>query len=102
MPARRRLEDGVVYGNIFDGAINSTQFALVYERSDRIRKMFNRFVSIRKIFLEIFQERGNAPEKHSGVPVVIAGSNVFLGFSQLGLLGETPDGENREVPHREP
>src|SRR5260221_2280145 len=54
-------------------------------------------MSLWQVTLQVFQECRNAPEKHSRVPMVIAGGDIFFRKLQLGFLGETPDGEHREA-----
>ena len=46
-----------------------------------------------QIFFQGIEKRGDAPEKHSGVPAVIAGSHVFFSECELRVFRE---GLNRE------
>src|SRR5436190_18080814 len=52
---------------------------------------------LRQKALQILQERGYPPEKHAGVPMIVACSDILLREFQFGFLREAADGKNREV-----
>src|SRR5260370_24239217 len=43
--------------------------------------------------LQILKEGGYPPEKHSSVPVIASGSDVFLREVQFGFFRESPNGK---------
>src|SRR5260370_8000705 len=43
--------------------------------------------------LQILKEGGSPPEKHSSVPVIASGSDVFLREVQFGFFRESPNGK---------
>ncbi len=47
--------------------------------------------------VEIFEKGGRAPEKHSGVPVIVAGTGVHFRNGKRRLFGEAPHCINRET-----
>src|SRR5260370_12212866 len=91
-----RLEDGVVYGNIFELRITDAEFALVIPGSDKLSEFSQRGVRFWQKSFQILKKRGNPPEKHPGIPVIVFGSNIFLRKLQLGFLRESPHGKHRE------
>ena len=44
--------------------------------------------------MEQIEEGGDAPEKHSGVPEIFSGGEIFAGDVERGLFGEAMDREN--------
>src|SRR5579859_215119 len=95
--ARSRFENGVIHGNIFESGIYSPQVPVVAARANGCAKFFERSVCLRQKSLEIIEKRRDAPEKHSRVPVIVAGSYVLLREFESGLFREALYGERREL-----
>ncbi len=51
--------------------------------------------------LEIFEEGRDAPEKHAGVPMVVAARDIFLCDRKGRLFRETANGENGKAVRME-
>src|SRR6266853_710570 len=92
--ARRRFENRVVHGNVFKLGIGVRERARVSRGSYFARQTHQRIMSFRQKLLEIAQERRNAPEEHSCVPIVASGRNVFSRALERGFFRESPHREN--------
>src|SRR6266853_3457878 len=92
--ARRRFENRVVHGNVFKLGIGVRERARVSRGSYFARQTHQRIMSFRQKLLEIAQERRNAPEEHSRVPIVASGRNVFSRAFERGFFRESMHREN--------
>src|SRR5713226_3336977 len=84
--ARGRFENRVVHGNVFKLGIDVRERARVSRSSDFARQTHQGIMSFRQKLLEIAQEGRNAPEKHSRVPIVASGRNVFSRAFERGFF----------------
>src|SRR2546430_8654515 len=73
---RSGLENSIVHGDVLELRIDGAQLTFVATRSNKFCEPFQSGVRLRQKTLQILQERGGPPEKHSGVPVIISGSSV--------------------------
>ena len=62
-----------------------------------MRQRFDRLTRFRKKFFESFQKRRNAPEKHSRVPLIRPGADIFLGDGKIRFFREAANGINGEA-----
>src|SRR5262249_41799533 len=72
------LDDGVIHGNVFEFLINSAEFLFVSASADRGSEFFKFGMRFGEMALEIVEESRNAPEEHSGVPLIVSARNVLL------------------------
>src|SRR5260370_1179428 len=91
------LKYGVVHGNIFELWVDGAKLALVIAGSDESSELFKRGMRLWQKTFQILEKRGNPPEKHSGVPMILSGSDIFLRELQFGFLRESPHGKDREA-----
>src|ERR1700758_174376 len=94
---RGGFQNGVVDRNIFKFRVNRAQLALVAAFADAFGKLFESGEGFWQIFVESFEESGGAPEKHSSVPVIIAGAGVHFRDGERGLFREAADGIHRKT-----
>src|SRR5262249_53665297 len=84
-------------GNIFELGINCAKLLFVSARANEASKFFDLDMCLRKMALETFEKRRNAPEEHAGVPMIVAASDVFLRDRQGWFFREAANWENWEA-----
>ena len=94
------FQDGVVHGNVFQLWIDFLQLRFVACAFRYARQAIPSLRASSEEILQRFQKCGHAPEKHSGVPLVHPGGDIFLGDRELRLFREAAQPENRETVGR--
>src|ERR1700730_16993804 len=88
--ARCRLQDSVVHRNVLQLGIDGAKFALVAAFADAFAERFQGRARFRKMLIQIFEKCRSAPEKHPGVPVIVAGAGVNFRDRKRRLFSEAP------------
>ena len=99
--ARGGLEDGVVDGDAFEFGIDFFKLGFVGTFADVGGESFEGGIRFGKEIFQVFEKGGDAPEKHAGVPMKIAGGNVLFGEFELGFFGEAANSVERKFVGRE-
>ena len=85
---RARLEHSVVDGDVFAFGIEGAKDLFELGSSVGGGDFFEQRSGLRQMLAHGIRQRARRPEKHAGVPEVIARGNELLGPVQVGLLGK--------------
>ncbi len=90
--ARGWFEDRVVDRDIFEARVFALQNGRVFRGPDAFGDAHHGGVRFGQVTPKSFDECGEPPEEHAGIPEIAAGSDVFAGQRQRRLLRKAANG----------
>src|SRR6516162_3155365 len=97
---RSFFEDGVIHRYVLQASVDPLQLRRVTSPRDVLCKLLHGLVRRWQKPPEGLQKCRNAPEEHSGIPLIHSGRQVFLGLQKLRFFGETSNREDSKAAPR--